>query len=189
MAKLWQADSLEDELREEERLANAMRRRRRRRWLIPLLLILLAVCVLFFVLYLVSDPPAPEVIPETTKPDENTVTILALLRLGPADALLIGTIRVVLTSILFGNFVMMVYSLAGSCFSILVMSLCCRSKRFGIIGISIAGAVSHNLGQCLAAALLMQNQNIMWYLPLLILYGVIAGLVTGIISSEILKRI
>ena len=119
----------------------------------------------------------------------NTVTVLALLRLGPADALLIGTIRVVLTSILFGNFVMMVYSLAGSCFSILVMSLCCRSKRFGIIGICIAGAVSHNLGQCLAAALLMQNQNIMWYLPLLILYGVIAGLVTGIISSEILKRI
>ncbi|MBQ6508541.1 MAG: Gx transporter family protein [Flexilinea sp.] len=119
----------------------------------------------------------------------NTVTVLALLRLGPADALLIGTIRVVLTSILFGNFVMMVYSLAGACFSILIMSLCARSKKFGIIGISIAGAVSHNLGQCLAAAVLMQNRNIMWYLPLLILYGVIAGLVTGIISSEILKRI
>lgn len=119
----------------------------------------------------------------------NTVTVLALLRLGPADALLIGTIRVVLTSILFGNPVMMVYSLAGAFFSILIMSVCCRSKKFGIIGICIAGAVSHNLGQCLAAAVLMQNQNILWYLPMLILYGVISGLVTGIISSEILKRI
>ena len=77
MAKLWQADSLEDELREEERLASAMRRRRRRRWLIPLLLVLLAVCVLFFVLYLISDPPQPEEIPETTKSNEETVTILA----------------------------------------------------------------------------------------------------------------
>ncbi len=119
----------------------------------------------------------------------NTVTVLALLRLGLADALLIGTIRVILTSILFGNAVMMVYSLAGAFFSILIMSLCSRSKKFGIIGISIAGAVSHNLGQCLAAAVLMQNQNIMWYLPLLLLYGVISGLVTGIISSGVIERI
>ena len=139
--------------------------------------------------YVESLIPFSFVVPGAKLGLANTVTVLALLRLGPVDALLIGTIRVLLTSILFGNFVMMVYSLAGACFSILVMSLCCRSKRFGIIGISIAGAVSHNLGQCLAAALLMQNQNIMWYLPLLILYGVTAGLVTGIISSEILKRI
>ncbi len=119
----------------------------------------------------------------------NTVTILALIYLGPADAMMICTIRVILTSMLFGNAVRMVYSLAGAFISVLVMSLFYRLKVFGIIGISIAGAVSHNIGQCIAAAILMQNKNVMTYLPFLLLYGVVSGLVTGILSSEIMKRL
>ena len=119
----------------------------------------------------------------------NTVTILALILLGPSDALLISSLRVIMTSILFGNAVMMIYSLAGVCFSILTMSLFYRSKKFGIIGISIGGAVSHNIGQCLTAAVLMRNRNILWYLPPLLLYGAAAGLITGIITSEIIKRL
>ena len=83
----------------------------------------------------------------------------------------------------------MIYSLAGVCLSVLVMSILFRSNKFGIIGISIGGAAAHNIGQCLTAAVLMRNHNILWYLPLLILYGAAAGLITGIISSEIIKRV
>lgn len=119
----------------------------------------------------------------------NTVTILALVKFGALDALMISMIRVIMTTILFGNVVMMVYSLAGAFLSVLVMSLLSRSKIFGIIGISIAGAAAHNTGQCLTAAVLMHNKNILLYLPLLLLCGVIAGLVTGFISSEVIKRL
>ena len=119
----------------------------------------------------------------------NTVTILALVYLSPADAFVISTVRVILTSILFGNAVMMAYSLAGAFISVLVMILFFRMKIFGIIGISIAGAVFHNIGQCIVAAILMHNKNVMAYLPFLLLYGVISGFVTGILSSEIMKRL
>ena len=119
----------------------------------------------------------------------NTVTILALIRLGTLDALMISIIRVILTTILFGNMIMMIYSLAGAVLSIFVMSLFSKSKKFGIVGISIAGAAAHNAGQCLAAAVLMQNKNIMGYLPILLFFGVIAGLITGLISSEVIKRL
>lgn len=119
----------------------------------------------------------------------NTVTIFALLRLGVLDAIFVSILRVVLTTILFGNTVMMVYSLAGAILSVLVMAFLSKSGRFGIMGISVAGAVSHNLGQCAAAALMMQNRSVFGYLPLLLLYGVISGLLTGGITSAILKRL
>jgi uncharacterized membrane protein len=35
----------------------------------------------------------------------------------------------------------------------------------------------------------MQNKNIMGYLPILLFFGVIAGLITGLISSEVIKRL
>ena len=118
----------------------------------------------------------------------NIVTLIALMQLGTADAFAISLIRVFLTGILFGNTVMMVYSLAGAVLSVLVMSLLSRLKVFGTVGISIAGAVSHNIGQYLAAAVLMHTRSILWYLPLLVLYGVISGLITGFIASETMSR-
>ena len=139
--------------------------------------------------YLESLIPFNFVVPGAKIGLANTVTVFALLRIGTADALIVSTIRAVLTAVLFGNVVMMVYSLAGGSLSVLIMSLFSRSGKFGVIGISIAGAVSHNIGQCFAASILMRNKNILWYLPALLLYGVISGLVTGIISSELIKRI
>lgn len=119
----------------------------------------------------------------------NIVTIFAVLYMGLADAFLIGALRVILTSILFGNIVMMIYSLAGAVVSILIMRLCSGVKQFGIIGISVIGAVSHNFAQCIVAALLIKNQNIMGYLPLLLIFGVFSGILTGTISSEVIKRL
>ncbi len=119
----------------------------------------------------------------------NTVTLFALMRLGFADAVLISILRVILTTVLFGNAVMMVYSLAGAVVSVLVMTLLFRMKRFGIIGISAAGAVAHNMGQCAAAAVMMHNRGILGYLPLLVVYGVISGVLTGAVTAGVMKRV
>ena len=76
MSNFRQGDSLEDQLREEDRLAAAMRRRRRRRWLIPLICIFLALCILFLILYFLNKPE-PSLTPEPTEPAERRITILA----------------------------------------------------------------------------------------------------------------
>lgn len=73
----YRQDSLEDQLREEDRLATAMRRRRLKRWLVPLLVILLVLGAVFLAVYLMSDHPAQEAPTAETKPVDATATILA----------------------------------------------------------------------------------------------------------------
>lgn len=139
--------------------------------------------------YVESLIPMDFMIPGAKLGLANVVTIFAVLFLGLPDALLIGSLRVILTTILFGNVVMMVYSLAGAVVSVLLMSLCSRFKIFGIMGISVIGAVAHNAAQCIVAAIMIQNRNIIGYLPFLLLFGVISGLLTGVIASGVIRRL
>ena len=149
--------------------------------------VLIALAMVFS--YAESLIPIDFLIPGAKLGLANIVTIIAVLFMGFSDALLIGSLRVILTTVLFGNVVMMVYSLAGAVTSILIMRLCSGLKKFGIIGISIVGAVSHNATQCVVAAIMIQNKNIMGYLPLLLVFGVFSGLLTGLISSEVIRRL
>ena len=141
--------------------------------------VLIALAMVFS--YAESLIPIDFLIPGAKLGLANIVTIIAVLFMGFSDALLIGSLRVILTTVLFGNVVMMVYSLAGAVTSILIMRLCSGLKKFGIIGISIA--------QCIVAAIMIQNKNIMGYLPLLLVFGVFSGLLTGLISSEVIRRL
>ena len=84
---------------------------------------------------------------------------------------------------------MMVYSISGALFSILIMSIVSRFDRIGTLGISVAGAVSHNIAQCAVASILLQNTSVFRYLPVLLISGVIAGIITGIISSIVLDKV
>ena len=63
-----------------------------------------------------------------------------------------------------------------------------RLEGFSILGISMAGGVAHNLGQLLAAIYLMENGNIIFYFPVLMVAGLLTGLLIGIGSREVLKR-
>lgn len=139
--------------------------------------------------YIESFIPVSSAIPGIKLGLANIVTIYALDRLGVKDALVISLLRIFLSSFLFGNPAMMVYSLSGALLSILVMSLLSRITKFGLIGISVAGAVSHNIAQCAAATLLLQNTNVMQYVPVLVLSGIAAGIITGIISAAVLKEV
>ena len=119
----------------------------------------------------------------------NIVTLYALEVLGLKDTLIISLLRILLSAVLFGNPAMMIYSLSGALLSILVMKLLSGSGKFGLMGISVAGAVSHNAAQCVVAAVLLQNMSVIRYMPILILSGIIAGLVTGTVSGAILRKV
>ena len=119
----------------------------------------------------------------------NTVTILALIRLGVLPAAGIGLCRILLSAILFSNPTVMIYSLAGAFCSMLVMCLLKRLRVFSVTGVSVGGAVAHNAGQLLVAAFLLENTRLFYYMCVLAISGTLSGAVIGLFSAYLIRRI
>ena len=119
----------------------------------------------------------------------NLVVIFALYRLSPRAAAVISVLRVLLVSVLFGSVLSLAYSAAGAVLSFLIMWGLKRSGKFSCTGVSVAGALAHNAGQILAAALLLETSRLAWYLPVLCISGTVAGICIGLLSALLIKRI
>ena len=119
----------------------------------------------------------------------NLVVIFALYRMSLRDAAAISLVRVVLVAFTFGNSYSFAYSLAGAALSLAVMALLKRSGKFSLLGISVAGAVSHNIAQVLVAMAVMETARLAWYLPVLLVSGIAAGVCVGAAGALIVKRI
>lgn len=119
----------------------------------------------------------------------NLITVVLLYRASVKDAALVSVLRILLSGFLFGNVFSILYSYAGAILSLLVMCLLKKIKGFSILGISIAGGVFHNLGQIMAAVFLMENGSILYYFPILMVAGIVTGMLIGIGSREVLKRV
>ena len=118
----------------------------------------------------------------------NVVIIFTLLKLGAPAAIAVSLLRVLLSSILFGNAAAFFYSLAGAILSLAVMILLLRLHLFSAVGISVLGGVMHNIGQLLMAWILLGTAGVMYYLPVLLISGVIAGALIGLLSAYLAKR-
>lgn len=119
----------------------------------------------------------------------NLVVIFALYRLSPKAAAVISLIRVLLVSVLFGSVLSLAYSATGAVMSFLIMWGLKRSGKFSCTGVSVAGAVAHNFGQILAAAVLLETSRLTWYLPVLCISGTVAGVCIGLLSALLIQRI
>ena len=119
----------------------------------------------------------------------NLVVIFALYRMSLRDAAVISLIRVVLVAFTFGNSYSFAYSLAGAALSLAVMALLKRSGKFSPLGVSVAGGVSHNIAQVLVAMAVMETSRLAWYLPVLLVSGIAAGVCVGAAGALIVKRI
>ena len=149
------------------------------------LLIALAM-ILSYVEYLV---PAFFAIPGMKLGLTNVVVLYALYAMDDKSAILINMIRILLVGFMFGNGVSILYSLAGGVLSGVIMMLLKHFLPLRIVTVSIAGGIAHNLGQILVAMLMLQTKSIAWYLIILWFSGIGAGIVVGIISSEIVRRL
>ena len=98
-------------------------------------------------------------------------------------------IRVVLAGFLFGNPMTIAYSLAGGILSLVIMGLLKKIEGFSPIGISVGGGVAHNIGQLSVAVFLMENTKIYYYAPVLLITGTIAGIIIGVLSGVLVKKI
>ena len=83
----------------------------------------------------------------------------------------------------------MIMSLAGGILSLTVMALLKKSGDFSVMGISIAGGVCHNIGQLIIAMLVVATFSLSYYMPVLLVAGLITGFLIGVISEQILRRI
>ena len=119
----------------------------------------------------------------------NLVIVIVLYKTGGKEALILSVTRIVLSGFLFGNLFAILYSLAGGLFSLAVMGLVKRRKSFSIIGVSMAGGVTHNIGQLIVAMLVVETYQVGYYLPVLMLAGLATGTLIGVISREVLKRL
>jgi len=119
----------------------------------------------------------------------NLAIVFALYRLGWKDACVISLVRVVLVTLLFGNGAALAYSIAGAALSLSLMGLLNKTGKFSSIGVSVAGGVAHNAGQILVAMALLETSRLAWYLPVLWVSGTIAGVLVGLVSGELVRRV
>ena len=150
----------------------------------------IAVLALAMILSFVeSQIPAFVAIPGVKIGLANIAVVFVLYKLGWKEAVLISLVRVVMVSMLFGTLVSLFYSVAGAVLSLTGMVLLKKTGLFSTVAVSVTGGVLHNVGQILMACLLLETNVIVYYLPFLILSGVIAGVVIGVVAAIMVNRV
>lgn len=147
------------------------------------------VALAFIFSYIESLIPISVGIPGVKLGLANLVAVVALYTLGAVPAFALSLVRIVLTGFTFGNLASMMYSLGGGMLSLLVMAGAKQTKLFSITGVSVLGAVFHNVGQIAVAVLVVETTSLFYYLPVLLISGMAAGILIGILGAELVKRL
>ena len=119
----------------------------------------------------------------------NVIIVFLLYRRSAASAVGVSLLRIFLVSILFGNVMTLSYSLAGGILSLIIMILLRRLNLMSEVGVSVAGGVTHNVGQILMAMLLLETAELGYYLVVLTITGIIAGILVGLCGSIWIKKV
>ena len=149
----------------------------------------LSIALAMILSFVESQIPAFVAIPGVKIGLANIAVVFVLYKLGWKEAVLISLVRVFMVSVLFGTAVSLFYSVAGAALSLTGMVLLKRTGLFSTVAVSVTGGVLHNVGQILMACLLLETNVIVYYLPFLILSGVIAGVVIGVVAAIMVKRV
>ncbi len=145
------------------------------------------VALAFTFSYLESLIPFDFAIPGVKLGLANLVVVVALYIMKPGEAFAIAVIRIFLAGLTFGNMYSLAYSLCGGILSFAVMWLMKKTK-LSVIGVSMLGGICHNIGQIAVAAVIMETVRIAYYLPVLLVAGLVTGLLLGVISKPVIDR-
>lgn len=126
--------------------------------------------------------PLPIPVPGIKLGFANIISLFTILVFGTKEALVVVVLRTFLGSLFGGGISGFLYSVVGGIFSTLVMGLMYDrfEKWFSIMGISVVGAVFHNIGQILVASMIVSNLNLFYYLPVLLISSVVSGIMIGL---------
>lgn len=149
----------------------------------------ISVALAMILSFVESQIPALIAVPGVKVGLPNLVIVFLLYKCGWREATLVNFVRVILSSILFGNVQTLTFSLAGAALSLLGMIILQRMEKFSQISVSVVGGVLHNIGQILAAVLWLGTVEIAYYLPVLLFSGTLAGVLIGIVGGMLVKRL
>ena len=113
----------------------------------------------------------------------NIITLISLMILGIKNTCIILTIRIILSSIFAGPISYLLFSAGGAYLSLIFMYLASKIKDFSLIGVSIIGAIGHNIGQLLVASIIVENINMIGYLPFMLIASLLTGMFIGLVSK------
>ena len=139
--------------------------------------------------FIESRIPAFVAIPGVKVGLANIAVIFMLYKFGIKEAITVSLIRVIIVSVLFANFVSLLYSIAGAILSFAVMLLLKSFTPLKEVTVSVAGGIMHNVGQIIVASIMLETNVVVYYLPFLILSCTIAGIVVGITAALLIKKI
>ena len=120
----------------------------------------------------------------------NTVVLYSIYTVGVAGSVMLIILKVVLTGFMSGNLAAaFLYSMGGAVLSLIAMLLVKNLSRdsVSIVGVSVVGAVFHNVGQILVASLLLQTPGLMFYVFVLTISAVVTGTLTGLAGNQVIR--
>lgn len=117
----------------------------------------------------------------------NSVACLLIFSRDIKGALLVNIARILLSALLFGSPLSLVFALSGGIISLAAMIILSKCRQFSVIGVSAFGGVLHNMAQCVVGACVI-GVGIFYYLPVLMISGVLSGALVGVLSGLILNR-
>jgi heptaprenyl diphosphate synthase len=117
----------------------------------------------------------------------NTVLLYALYLLDVPSAILLMILKVGLSGLLFGGPAAMLYSFAGGAVSLPVMIFTRRLRGVSVVGVSVLGALAHNVAQMAVACLIVGTRAILAYLPVLLAAAAVTGVLTGLIARYVIN--
>lgn len=147
------------------------------------------IALAFVLAYVESLLPLSFGIPGVKIGLSNLVVMVCLYRYSTKDTFGVSLVRIILVGITFGNLYSMLYSLAGGMFSFLIMLLLKKTNRFSVYGVSMAGGVCHNMGQIVVASLVLKTKLLVYYVPFLLISGVLSGIAIGLVSGLLIKHL
>ncbi len=147
------------------------------------------ISVALLVSYLESLIPLYSPIPGIKLGLANAVIVWVLYVSDWKGAAVVSLLRVVIAGILFGNFYSLAFSAVGAVMSLTVMTLLKKFTKLKMLGVSIVGAVMHNVGQILVAIAVLNNGYMIMYLPILLISGVISGLMIGLLAGLVYGKL
>ncbi len=132
--------------------------------------------------------PVPIGVPGAKLGLANIFTIISLYILGFKSTILVVVLRVALSTMFGGSLSSFLFSLSGGLLSLIAMTLVKNilKDKVSIIGVSGAGAVSHNIGQLLVASFIVGNLRVLLYLPVLTFIGIGTGIFIGVAANFII---
>lgn len=118
----------------------------------------------------------------------NAVALYFICLQKPKWAFAVNITRILVSALLFSNPFTLIYAITAGFCSTAAMALTARFQKFGVVGLSLFGAVTHNTVQWILA-FFMLGSGVCIYLPFLLLVALATGSLLAFLVYGILLRV